>query len=326
MSMQPSTPTGQPASQPEPPEEQSADITTLLQESQVMEVLQKLDDELVGLKSVKTRIREIAALLLVDRMRRNFGLTARPPSLHMSFTGPPGTGKTTVALRMATVLHRLDYVRKGHLVAVTRDDLVGQYIGHTAPKTKEVLKRAMGGVLFIDEAYYLYRQENERDYGQEAIEILLQIMENQRDDLVVILAGYKDRMETFFQSNPGVSSRIAHHLDFPDYSREELLTIAQLMLAEQMYRFSPEALKAFDAYLEKRIAQPRFSNARSVRNALDRARLRQANRLLAKGGSISRIDLMTLEAEDILGSRVFLEESPTDETSNGKSQDEPPRT
>ena len=323
--MQPSTPTGQPASQPEPPEEQSADITTLLQESQVMEVLQKLDDELVGLKSVKTRIREIAALLLVDRMRRNFGLTARPPSLHMSFTGPPGTGKTTVALRMATVLHRLDYVRKGHLVAVTRDDLVGQYIGHTAPKTKEVLKRAMGGVLFIDEAYYLYRQENERDYGQEAIEILLQIMENQRDDLVVILAGYKDRMETFFQSNPGISSRIAHHLDFPDYTREELLTIAQLMLAEQMYRFSPDALKAFDAYLEKRIAQPRFSNARSVRNALDRARLRQANRLLAKGGSISRIDLMTLEAEDILGSRVFLEESPTDETSNGKSQDEAPR-
>jgi probable Rubsico expression protein CbbX len=326
MSMQPSTPTGQPASQPEPPEEQSADITTLLQESQVMEVLQKLDDELVGLKSVKTRIREIAALLLVDRMRRNFGLTARPPSLHMSFTGPPGTGKTTVALRMATVLHRLDYVRKGHLVAVTRDDLVGQYIGHTAPKTKEVLKRAMGGVLFIDEAYYLYRQENERDYGQEAIEILLQIMENQRDDLVVILAGYKDRMETFFQSNPGVSSRIAHHLDFPDYTREELLTIAQLMLAEQMYRFSPDALKAFDVYLEKRIAQPRFSNARSVRNALDRARLRQANRLLAKGGSISRIDLMTLEAEDILGSRVFSEEAPADEASNGRGQDEPPRT
>ncbi|MDQ2885943.1 MAG: CbbX protein [Chloroflexota bacterium] len=286
-----------------------------------MEVLQKLDDELVGLKSVKTRIREIAALLLVDRMRRNFGLTARPPSLHMSFTGPPGTGKTTVALRMATVLHRLDYVRKGHLVAVTRDDLVGQYIGHTAPKTKEVLKRAMGGVLFIDEAYYLYRQENERDYGQEAIEILLQIMENQRDDLVVILAGYKDRMETFFQSNPGVSSRIAHHLDFPDYTREELLTIAQLMLAEQMYRFSPDALKAFDAYLEKRIAQPRFSNARSVRNALDRARLRQANRLLAKGGSISRIDLMTLEAEDFLGSRVFSEEASTDEAHNGKSED-----
>ena len=322
--MQPSTPTGKAVSQAEPSEEQSADITTLLQESQVLEVLQKLDDELVGLKSVKTRIREIAALLLVDRMRRNFGLTARPPSLHMSFTGPPGTGKTTVALRMATVLHRLDYVRKGHLVAVTRDDLVGQYIGHTAPKTKEVLKRAMGGVLFIDEAYYLYRQENERDYGQEAIEILLQIMENQRDDLVVILAGYKDRMETFFQSNPGVSSRIAHHLDFPDYTREELLTIAQLMLAEQMYRFSPDALKAFDAYLEKRMAQPRFSNARSVRNALDRARLRQANRLLAKGGSMSRIDLMTLEAEDILGSRVFSEEAPTDETPNNKSEDKPP--
>lgn len=322
MSTQPPTRTGE--SELALPDEQSADIATILQESQIMEVLQKLDEELVGLKSVKTRIREIAALLLVDRMRRNFGLTARPPSLHMSFTGPPGTGKTTVALRMATVLHRLNYVRKGHLVAVTRDDLVGQYIGHTAPKTKEVLKRAMGGVLFIDEAYYLYRQENERDYGQEAIEILLQIMENQRDDLVVILAGYKDRMETFFQSNPGVSSRIAHHLDFPDYTREELLTIAQLMLAEQMYRFSPDALKTFDAYLEKRIHMPRFSNARSVRNALDRARLRQANRLLAKGGRISKIDLMTLEAEDILASRVFSEDASNDTTENGKPQDTPP--
>src|SRR5438105_1417026 len=202
------------------PDDTSVDMSSILQESQIMEVLQQLDQELVGLKLVKTRIREIAALLLIDRMRRSFGLTTRPPTLHMSFTGQPGTGKTTVAMRMATILHRLSYIRKGHLVAVTRDDLVGQYIGHTAPKTKEVLKRAMGGVLFIDEAYYLYRQENERDYGQEAIEILLQVMETQRDDIVVILAGYKDRMETFFQSNPGFSSRIANHLDFPDYSLE----------------------------------------------------------------------------------------------------------
>ncbi len=290
----------------------SIDMSEALAESQVLEVLQQLDQELVGLKSVKTRIREIAALLLVDRMRRGLGLAARPPSLHMSFTGPPGTGKTTVALRMATILHRLSYLRKGHLVAVTRDDLVGQYIGHTAPKTKEVLKRAMGGVLFIDEAYYLYRQENERDYGQEAIEILLQVMENQREDLVVILAGYKDRMDTFFQSNPGISSRIAHHLDFPDYMLDELLVIAQLMLAEQMYRFSPEALQAFEAYLKRRMQQPRFANARSVRNALDRARLRQANRLFAKGGRISKADLMTIEAEDILASRVFSEEIPED--------------
>jgi len=294
-------------------DEMSADVGAVLQESQVMEVLQKLDQELVGLKSVKTRIREIAALLLIDRMRRSLGLTAHPPSLHMSFTGPPGTGKTTVAMRMATILHRLNYVRKGHLVAVTRDDLVGQYIGHTAPKTKEVLKRAMGGVLFIDEAYYLYRQENERDYGQEAIEILLQVMENQREDLVVILAGYKDRMETFFQSNPGLSSRIAHHLDFPDYALDELLAIAQLMLAEQMYRFSPDAVKAFEAYLKRRMHMPRFANARSVRNALDRARLRQANRLFARGGRISRTDLMTIEAEDILASRVFTENMPDDE-------------
>jgi probable Rubsico expression protein CbbX len=289
------------------------DIAEVLQESQVMEVLHQLDQELVGLKSVKTRIREIAALLQIDRMRRSLGLSARPPSLHMSFTGPPGTGKTTVAMRMATILHRLGYARKGHLVAVTRDDLVGQYIGHTAPKTKEVLKRAMGGVLFIDEAYYLYRQENERDYGQEAIEILLQVMENQRDDLVVILAGYKKRMDTFFQSNPGIGSRIAHHLDFPDYALDELLAIAQLMLAEQMYRFSPEALQAFEAYLKRRIHQARFANARSVRNALDRARLRQANRLFAKGGRISKTDLMTIEAEDILASRVFSEEMQDDE-------------
>lgn len=296
------------------PDDACVDLAAMLQDSQVMEELQKLDDELIGLKSVKTRIREIAALLLVDRIRRSFGLSTRPPTLHMSFTGPPGTGKTTVAMRMATILNRLGYVRKGHLVAVTRDDLVGQYIGHTAPKTKEVLKRAMGGVLFIDEAYYLYREENERDYGQEAIEILLQVMENQREDLVVVLAGYKDRMETFFQSNPGISSRIAHHLEFPDYTLDELLAIAQLMLAEQMYRFSPEAQQAFRSYLERRMTMPLFSNARSVRNAIDRARLRQANRLFARGGKISKIDLISIEAEDILASRVFNEE-----TTSGRS-------
>src|SRR5437868_9651416 len=222
------------------PDDASVDLSGVLQESKVMEVLQQLDQELVGLKSVKTRIREIAALLLIDRMRRGLGLAARPPSLHMSFTGPPGTGKTTVAMRMATILHRLSYVRKGHLVAITRDDLVGQYIGHTAPKTKEVLKRAMGGVLFIDEAYYLYRQENERDYGQETIEILLQMMENNRDDLVVILAGYKDKMDQFFSSNPGMGSRIAHHIDFPDYHADELASIAQRMLASLQYRFDDE--------------------------------------------------------------------------------------
>jgi len=325
--MIPSPQTGGPDSITHPvldtPDEASADISAILHESQVMEILQRLDQELVGLKSVKTRIREIAALLLVDRLRRSLELMARPPSLHMSFTGGPGTGKTTVAMRMATILHRLNYVRKGHLVAVTRDDLVGQYIGHTAPKTKEVLKRAMGGVLFIDEAYYLYRQENERDYGQEAIEILLQVMENQREDLVVILAGYKDRMETFFQSNPGISSRIAHHLDVPDYSLDELLAIAQLMLAEQMYRFSPEALKAFEAYLKRRMHMPRFSNARSVRNAIDRARLRQANRLVARGGRLSKLDLMTIEAEDILASRVFTENILDEEQRPDISQDTP---
>ena len=279
--------------------------------SNVKEVLDKLDNELIGLKPVKTRIREIAALLLVDRLRKQFALTSETPTLHMNFTGNPGTGKTTVAMRMAEILHRLGYVRGGHLVSVTRDDLVGQYIGHTAPKTKEVIKKAMGGVLFIDEAYYLYKPENERDYGAESIEILLQVMENNRDDLVVILAGYKDRMDKFFHSNPGLRSRIAHHVDFPDYSAGELLQIAKLMLATQNYRFSPDAEKAFFDYITIRMTLEHFANARSVRNALDRARLRQANRLFANASkSLSKIDLMTLEAEDILASRVFLEGKP----------------
>ncbi|MGH8671244.1 MAG: CbbX protein, partial [Burkholderiales bacterium] len=254
---------------------------------------------------------ETAALLLVDRVRKELGLTAGAPSLHMCFTGNPGTGKTTVAMRMAEILHRLGYVREGHLVAVTRDDLVGQYIGHTAPKTKEVLKKAMGGVLFIDEAYYLYRPENERDYGQESIEILLQVMENNRDDLVVILAGYKDKMDRFFQSNPGMSSRIAHHLDFPDYTPDELLVISKLMLESQQYRFSSAAEAAFREYIVRRMKMPHFANARSIRNALDRARLRQANRLFARpGNKLTKRHLVTLEAEDILASRVFREGQP----------------
>ena len=286
------------------------DLEAAFRDSHVGEVLERLDRELVGLAPVKSRIRDIAALLLIDTLRRAVGLSSGAPALHMSFTGNPGTGKTSVAMRMAEVLHRLGYVRKGHLIAVTRDDLVGQYIGHTAPKTREVLKRAMGGVLFIDEAYYLYRPENERDYGQEAIEILLQVMENERDDLVVILAGYKDRMESFFRSNPGMSSRIAHHIDFPDYTSEELIAIAQLMLAQMQYRLSPAADAALREYIGRRRAQPHFANARSIRNALDRARLRQASRLFERrGGRIGRQDLETIEAADIRASRVFLEPS-----------------
>jgi len=282
------------------------DLEAAFRDSQIGEVLDGLERELIGLAPVKSRIRDIAALLLVDKLRASLGLSAGAPSLHMSFTGNPGTGKTTVAMRMAQILHRLGYVRKGHLVSVTRDDLVGQYIGHTAPKTKEVLKRAMGGVLFIDEAYYLYRPENERDYGQEAIEILLQVMENQREDLVVIFAGYKDRMDTFFRSNPGMSSRVAHHIDFPDYTPAELHSISELMLEQMQYRLSPEADAVLLEYIERRIQQPHFANARSVRNALDRARLRQASRLFEKrGGLLSRQDLMTIEAADIRASRVF---------------------
>ncbi|ODU10166.1 MAG: CbbX protein [Rubrivivax sp. SCN 71-131] len=310
----PGSPAPPPASAPAGAEAPAAPRTVadVLRASQVEAVLEELERDLVGLAPVKQRIRDVAALLVIDKLRLALGLQAQAPSLHMCFTGNPGTGKTTVALRMAQILHRLGYVRKGHLVAVTRDDLVGQYIGHTAPKTREVLQRAMGGVLFIDEAYYLYRPENERDYGQEAIEILLQVMENQRDDLVVILAGYKDRMDTFFKSNPGMSSRIAHHLDFPDYAAVELMAIGDRMLAAMAYRFTSEARAAFDEYLARRMAQPHFANARSVRNALDRARLRQASRLFgdaadpaARERVLDETALTTLGESDIRASRVF---------------------
>jgi probable Rubsico expression protein CbbX len=286
--------------------DQPKTIAEVLAQSQVQEVVDELDRELIGLTAVKQRIKDIAALLVVDRLRMAMGLAAASPSLHMSFTGNPGTGKTTVAMRMSQILYRLGYIRRGEVVAVTRDDLVGQYIGHTAPKTKEILKKAMGGVLFIDEAYYLYRPENERDYGQEVIEILLHVMENQKHDLVVIFAGYRDRMDTFFRSNPGMNSRVAHHLDFPDYARDELLAIADLMLASQNYAFGEGARRAFDEYLERRLLQPHFANARSVRNALDRARLRQASRLFKEPDRLlSRVDLSTILPEDFYGSRVF---------------------
>jgi probable Rubsico expression protein CbbX len=285
---------------------ETVDLRREFEAFDVASVLEQLDKELIGLVPVKTRIREIASLLLVERIRQKMALASTFPTLHMSFTGNPGTGKTTVALRMANILHRLGFVRRGHVINVTRDDLVGQYIGHTAPKTKEILKKAMGGVLFIDEAYYLYRPENERDYGQESIEILLQVMESQREDLVVILAGYGDRMEKFFQSNPGFRSRIAHHIDFPDYSEAELLAIAELMLDEQNYHLSPDARDAFVRYIAMRKTQPLFSNARSIRNALDRIRLRQANRLVSRLDRVlTSAEVTSIEAADVLASRVF---------------------
>jgi len=274
--------------------------------TEIAKILNLLDEELVGLAPVKARIREVAALLLIDKLRRSLGITSSNPGLHMSFTGSPGTGKTTVGLKMADILYQLGYIKKGHLLTVTRDDLVGQYIGHTAPKTKEVLKKAMGGVLFIDEAYYLYKPDNERDYGSEAIEILLQVMENQRDELVVILAGYKEPMDKFYESNPGLSSRIANHIDFPDYTVEELLQIAKLMLEEQQYQLTPNAELALTKYIKKRKEKPLFANARSVKNALDRARMRQANRIFdSRGQVLTKKELVNLEADDILQSTVF---------------------
>ena len=273
-------------------------------------VLDQLDQDLIGLAPVKARIKEIAALLLVQSLRKTLGLGIKsaPVGLHMSFTGSPGTGKTAVANRMADILYKLGYIRKGHLITVTRDDLVGQYIGHTAPKTKEVLKQAMGGVLFIDEAYYLYKPDNERDYGAEAIEILLQVMENQREDLVVIFAGYKDRMDSFYESNPGLSSRVANHIDFPDYTPEELLQIGRLMLEEQQYRMTSDAEELLLAYIDKRKNLPLFANARTIANAIDAARMRHANRMFNSGDKIlTKSDLVTLEVEDIRESSLFSE-------------------
>jgi len=272
----------------------------------IEEVFITLDNQLVGLLPVKKKIEEIASLLLVDRVRNRFGLEAPRPNLHMCFTGDPGTGKTTVALQMADLLYRLGYLEKGHLVHAMRDDLVGEYIGHTAPKTKRILERAMGGVLFIDEAYYLYRPGDSKDYGQECIDILLQVMENDRDKLLVILAGYKDRMDVFFESNPGMHSRIAHHLDFAPYRLDELVAIGRAMLDRSSYYLSADAELAFREYLTLRMAQPRFANARSVRNELERTRLRHAFRLAAEPElDRSKDDLMRLEAADILASPLF---------------------
>lgn len=290
------------------PDDLEVDAQRLVADSRVFEVLDELDRELVALSLVKGRIREISSLLIVDRLRRSINLEADQPTLHMSFTGNPGTGKTTVAMKMGRILYKLGYVRKGHVVVASRDDLVGQYVGHTAPKTREVLKRAMGGVLFIDEAYMIYRLDNERDYGQETVEMLLQVMENNRQDLAVVFAGYKDKMERFFSDVPGISSRIAHHMDFPDYDLPDLMDIARLMLEQQRYRFSPDGEKAFEDYMQLRMEQPHFANGRSVRNALERARMRQAIRLFeAAGGGrkLTKGDLVTIEAEDILKSRVF---------------------
>ena len=285
---------------------ESIDLNAIYKESDVESAIALLDEELVGLAPVKTRVSEIASLLVVEKLRNQVGLQAEPPSLHMSFTGNPGTGKTTVAMRMADILKKLDYVRKGHLVACTRDDLVGEFIGHTAPKTREMIKKAMGGVLFIDEAYFLYRPENERDYGKEAIEILLQAMEDHRDDFVVILAGYEKEMGKFFGANPGMASRVAHHIDFPDYNDEELIQIADKMLVTMQYQMSEGAKEALGEYISLRRQRPNFSNARSIRNALDRCRLRQAKRLFdGRQNNITRDDLAMIKEQDLRASRVF---------------------
>ncbi len=282
-----------------------ADVHKVVKDSRVHEVLEEMDRNLVGLQAVKRRMREMAALLVIDKLRNEMGLTSERPTLHMSFTGNPGTGKTTVALRIASILHRLGYIEKNQLVTVTRDDLVGQYVGHTAPKTKEVVKKALGGVLFIDEAYYLHRPENERDYGQEAIEVLLQVMESERHNLVVVMAGYEEPMNEFFLANPGMGSRIAHHIHFPDYEPDELMEIASMMIEQQGYEFSEEAEEAMHDYIVRRVDQPRFAHGRSIRNAIERGRMRQAMRLFEEDRPLGRAELIAIEAEDIRRSSVF---------------------
>jgi probable Rubsico expression protein CbbX len=289
-----------------PEEAEAGTVEEFMYKDGVKEILEKLDNDLVGLKPVKNRVKEIAALLVVDKLRRNLGLDTSVPSLHMCFTGAPGTGKTTVAMRMGQILQRMGYSRSGHLVVATRDDLVGQYVGHTAPKTKEVIKKAMGGVLLVDEAYYLYNASNDRDYGQESIEILLNVMEENREDLVVVLAGYKDRMDKFFSFIPGMSSRIGNHIEFPNYEADELLDIAKVMCRDLEYEMDPEAEPVFYEYIKKRMTMSYFSNARTVRNAVDRARMRAAIRLFntatkpSSDGMVSRRDLMTLQKEDFV--------------------------
>ena len=283
------------------PDDSTVTLSAARAAAGIDQVFENLERELIGLVPVKDRVREIGSLLLVDQVRQQFGLLAPRPNLHMCFTGAPGTGKTTVALRMAEMLHRLGYLSGGQLVHAMRNDLVGEFIGQTAPKTKKVLERAMGGVLFIDEAYYLHRANDSRDYGQEVIDILLQVMENKRDQFVVVLAGYKDRMETFFTSNPGMRSRIAHHLDFADYQIDELVAIGRLMLQQSSYYLSEDAERAFRDYLKGQVHLPDFGNARSVRNELERARLRHARRLATDPHRAwTREDLMRLEATDIL--------------------------
>mmetsp|Transcript_42993 Transcript_42993/g.115876 ORF Transcript_42993/g.115876 Transcript_42993/m.115876 type:complete len:349 (-) Transcript_42993:479-1525(-) len=274
----------------------------------ITEILEQLDNDLIGLLPVKKRVREIAALLVLDKMRRKLGFETAVPSLHMCFTGAPGTGKTTVAVRMGQILQRMGYCRTGHVVVATRDDLVGQYVGHTAPKTKEVIKKAMGGVLLIDEAYYLYNAANDRDYGQESIEILLNVMEKQQEDLIVVLAGYKDRMDRFFSFIPGMSSRIGNHIDFPNYEVDELVDIAKVMIRDLEYELEPSAEVVFKNYIDQRKKMPFFSNARTVRNAMDRARMNSAIRVFNEGLSGQTItvkDLKQIKSQDF---QIILDE------------------
>jgi probable Rubsico expression protein CbbX len=278
------------------------DIKDCYIQTGIEDILGELDQELVGLKDVKHRLREISSVLLFDRIREIQELSSLNSSLHMAFTGRPGTGKTSVAAKIALVLRSLGYLTKGHITNVTREDLVGQYVGHTAPKTKENLQRAQGGILFIDEAHHLYKPDNERDYGSEAIELLLQVMENQRDDLILIFAGGKEKIDGFFNSNPGISSRIGNHVDFKDYGVDDLTDICKFLLHnENRYKFTDESLEILVFYMKQLIDFPAFSNARTVKILLNQLLSYQAIRVedtLLKSGKLDYDSLVTIQKED----------------------------
>lgn len=278
------------------------DIRDCYNQTGIEKVLGTLDAELVGLENVKGRVREISSVLLFDRIREIQELPTLNSSLHMAFTGRPGTGKTSVAAKIALVLRNLGYLTIGHITNVTREDLVGQYVGHTAPKTREQLQKARGGILFIDEAHHLYKPDNERDYGAEAIELLLQVMENQRDDLIFIFAGGKDKIDSFFNSNPGISSRIGNHVDFLDYEVDELVQISQFLLHnENRYQFTSEAIEILKYYIAQLVKFPAFANVRTIKIFLNQLLSYQSIRVektLTEKGELRYDSLIKIEKND----------------------------
>lgn len=272
------------------------------QHQDLFQELQRELDGLVGLDHIKEFMFEIFALLQIAVMRSAAGLLSDPQVYHMVFKGNPGTGKTTVARIVARMFQRMGVLSKGHLIEVERADLVGEYIGHTAQKTRDLVKKALGGILFIDEAYSLARG-GEKDFGKEAIDTLVKAMEDQKNQFILILAGYSDEMDFFLDTNPGLPSRFPIQMEFPDYSIDQLIQIAEGMVKERDYILMPQAILKMKQHLlsEKSETEHLFSNARYVRNVIERSIRQQAVRLLQQysGGSPGKLELMTIRTEDL---------------------------